>query len=173
MRALGVTLLLLSATACTFYFDDDDDDDDSIPIDDEPCERVPLLLVDPYTLTCQDFGSPCGGYPTDLPALIPPIPTWGRCESECSALDQLTCVDTPGCRVTYDWACFTGNDQCPAESGYLGCFAVDTTGPVQGLCDGLDAFACSQHDDCIALHDLDDGTTFVECRAEWGAVPQP
>jgi hypothetical protein len=69
---------------------------------------------------------------------------------------------TPGCRAAHDWGCWTGEGPCYLEVSYLGCFAVDTSGPVQGPCDGLAAWDCSRHDDCLALHTGE----FVGCVGE-------
>jgi hypothetical protein len=42
----------------------------------------------------------------------------------------------------------------PNQRTFYGCWAVDQTGPIEGGgCEGLDAWSCSQHDDCVAIHD--------------------
>ena len=38
------------------------------------------------------------------------------------------------------------------------------TGPVQGSCEGLDAWECSRHDDCLATYSPDIG--FQQCAPE-------
>jgi hypothetical protein len=35
---------------------------------------------------------------------------------------------------------------------YLGCFAIDSSGPAAGACANLGAFECSRHDDCAATY---------------------
>jgi hypothetical protein len=73
--------------------------------------------------------------------------------------------------------------------GFYECWSVDMSGPVQGgQCAGLDAWECSLHDDCVALHtntcsaptdptDPNSGNIacgigeFRECAAEAGADP--
>jgi hypothetical protein len=160
-------LLLVYAAACTIYFGDDDDGDDVIVDDDPtvdaaPCEPQPLRLLDPGNLSCQDFGTVCGA----ARAAIPPIPSWGPCESSCTALGEGECLGTSGCRAAYDYNCYTNGTPCTLEVAFLGCFAVDTQGPIQGECAELGAWDCSMHDDCVALHDTNDETTFVACVNE-------
>lgn len=154
---------LASLTACTIYLGDDGDDVDCLAD-----VIAPLRLVNPNNLACEEFS---GGCPEECgPCTLDtdePIPTWASCDSACSALDELTCMTTEGCRTAHDWGCWTGDGPCTAEVSYVGCFAVDTTGPVRGGCAGLDAWECSRHDDCIALHDFyADGGGFVECVQE-------
>lgn len=160
MRLAFAALLV---TGCTIYLGDDD-------ADDVPCDYgaiAPLRLINPSNLACEEFSGGCPDWcgPCALEA-DEPIPTWGTCDSGCATLDELTCATEPGCRAAHDWACWTGDGECTAEVSYLGCFAVDTTGPVQGTCEGLDAFECSRHDDCLALHDTLSGLAFVACVPE-------
>ena len=161
-RVILASLILAYATACTIYLGDDD------PV---PCEGdviAPLRLVNPNNLACEDFSSGCDG--TCGPCTLEtdePIPSWAACDTACTGLDELTCIGTAGCRAAHDWGCYTGDGPCAAEVSYLGCFGVDGTGPVQGRCAALDAWECSMHDDCIALHDTyaaEGG--FVECVPE-------
>ena len=83
--------------------------------------------------------------------------------------------EASGCRAIYI------GGTTPAFSE---CWATDMTGPIQGGgCDGLDAYACSQHDDCVAIHaggctDTDGFAdpscppgAFVECGDEPGTGP--
>lgn len=154
MRALALLAVL---PACILY----QDGDDAVYCDDG--EYVPYELVDPGNLTCQDFG----GYQCNARAeLAVPIPSWGECTSDCRNLDEGECLGASGCRVAYDWACYTGEGPCTALIPFLGCYPVDQSGPVQGACDGLDAWGCSQHDDCVALHDSNNAATFVRCVPE-------
>ncbi|HLU68346.1 MAG TPA: hypothetical protein VKZ63_18810, partial [Kofleriaceae bacterium] len=70
-----------------------------------------------------------------------PPPTWGYCESQCTGLDELTCIDTAGCRAIY------------VAGAFGDCWSTDQNGPIQGGgCAGLDAYECSRHDDCSAVH---------------------
>jgi hypothetical protein len=153
-------VLLAFLPACILYSEDDDD-----VIECDEAEWVPYELLDPSNLTCQDFGSTqCTQGAADQLAV--PIPTWGLCASQCRSLDESACLGASGCRTVYDWACYTGDGPCTAEVAYAGCYPVDQSGPVQGSCDNLDAWSCSQHDDCIALHDSNNGLWFVSCVPE-------
>jgi hypothetical protein len=161
-------LLLVYAAACTIYFGDDDVADDDVIVDDDTCDPEPLLLVDPGNLQCQDFGfGGCGA----ARAAIPPIPSWGLCESSCTALGEGDCLGAPGCRAAYDYNCYTNGIPCTLEVAYLGCFAVDMQGPVQGECADLDAWTCSMHDDCVALHDTNADSEFKSCVNENRGAP--
>jgi hypothetical protein len=174
MRALLLAFALLPLTACTVYFGGDDDADDDIGdddcyygADDEPEPIAPIRLLDPATLQCTDFGydgcpDTCGGACEE----VPPQPSWGYCESECSYLDEGTCLTTPRCRAVYDYSCYTGDGPCTAEVPYMGCFQTDFSGPVGGDCLELDAWSCSTRDDCVALHDFNFDGWFTQCRAE-------
>lgn len=165
-RVIIASLLLTYLTACTIYFSGDD----------EPCEyepTAPLRLVDPTTLACVDFSSGCDGTcgPCPLDSAdsdgLQAVPTWGSCDSACSGLDELACMEATTCRVAHDWGCYTGDGPCTAEVSYLGCFPVDTTGPISGPCEGNDAYWCSMHDNCMALHDTYNANAFVSCIPEW------
>lgn len=174
---LTSTLLALGSTGCAIYFDDPDDDDCLYGGSDVPqggLEAPAPGLRNPFTGQCEFFDGGGGGGgcdsacgPCEPPPPTIPIPTWGFCDSSCSGLDQATCSSTPGCRGAY------------LTSGVFSeCWAVDMTGPVQGgACEGLDAWECSRHDDCVAIHvdtcstspagDLACGTgEFVACGAE-------
>lgn len=187
--SLFTALFLLSAApACGFYFGGDDDD---------PCANVDfggaqdqapaaeIGLVNPETGQCEYFGdgtvppfpcdSQCGPCPgTTEPGVAVPTPTWGFCESFCTGLDEATCLATAGCRGAYV-------DDGSNGLVYDQCFMTDQTGPIQGDCTGLDAFSCSSHDDCIAVHtnacaDNADGLVptclglFASCAAEPNAA---
>jgi hypothetical protein len=178
--AAALTLALAPLTACTVYFGDDDGDDDVCAYgDDDGAEAdpiAPIRLVDPYSLTCTDFGGwgggggcgPCGA--CDPPPEAP-LPTWGFCDSQCTALGEGECLATEGCRATYDYACYTGDGPCTAEVPYTGCYQVDQSGALEGDClDLADAWQCSTRDDCVALHDFSTGgSEFVQCRVEGAA----
>jgi hypothetical protein len=106
-------------------------------------------LRNPYTGECEYFGwtgcalpegcGPCAAGGAEADRAQPP--SWGECESHCTGLDEDTCIDTSACRAIY------------AGDVYHACWSTDQSGPIQGGgCEGLDAFACSQHDDCSAVH---------------------
>ena len=182
-------LLALPLGACVLHLGDDDD---------VPCagtntggaagDVAGTLLVDPSTLACVEFGfGTCNDSCGPCPEPLPPFPSWGACQSQCTGLSEIACTNTPGCRTTYDDACLRTDGPCPLLTPFLGCFAVDTSGPIQGACDGLDAFECSRHDDCLATYrdnglcsngldddrdglvdDLDECKQFAVCMAEIG-----
>src|SRR5690606_35778212 len=88
---------------------------------------------------CGDPCTPCAE-PAGEADRAPP-PTWGYCESQCTGLDERTCIDTAGCRAIY------------VAGAFGDCWSTDQNGPIQGGgCAGLDAYECSRHDDCSAVH---------------------
>ena len=146
MRAATALVMLASlASGCQIYLGGDDEPPPP------PCDvptippEAPLMLLDPSTGECVPFylGSPiCDPDTCDCvwPPIAPP-PSWAPCDSACSLLDEHNCMATPGCRATY-----RGEE-------FHACFATDQTGPVQGDCANLDAWQCSLHDDCVAVHE--------------------
>jgi len=170
IRLTVVAILLTAAGGCTLDLGGGDDQC-LTPVATGSDALAPLPeLLDPATLRCESFGGggcnpACGPCP---PA--EPIPTWAYCYGECDGLDEWTCRAATACRATYDEACYTGNGACTLVDAYLGCHGTDMTGPVEGSCSGLDAFECSRHNDCIALHTpqcsgdtTDCWQQFVEC----------
>lgn len=161
MRRLVVLVLL---TGCNLYFDHGDDA--CALLDVAPAQE----LRDPSSGECVGIGFPCDGRCGPCPAVAEAQPDWGSCFSECEALDEVTCAITSGCRVAYHE--FTNSDR---QVEFLGCWAVAQSGPIQGGgCDGLDAHACSRHDDCSAVYgDTIDGPTphiFLSCQTEVGGA---
>lgn len=169
MRLAFVAVVLAIAPACTIYWGGDDD------IDCPAGGQEPGLdpgLVNPVTLQCETFGGggcgcgPCpateaGGNESDAIA----FPSWGSCASPCIGLGESECITTPACRTAYDYACLFTDGPCPALTPFLGCYPVDTTGPVNGTpCEGLDAWECSRHDDCLGAYSPDVG--FRICAPE-------
>ncbi|ACY18012.1 hypothetical protein Hoch_5529 [Haliangium ochraceum DSM 14365] len=140
--------LALLSTGCHVYLGGDDDGGSGVdagpPICDMPPPPPPLLLVNPETGECEDFSS--GGFYCDpvtcecFPTPGAPPPSWAPCSSSCTGLGELACLEQSGCRAAY------------RQDDFRACFAVDTQGPVQGVCEGFDAWACSTRDDCIARH---------------------
>jgi hypothetical protein len=151
-RLLPALALAVASGACVLHLGDDDSDGGVCAA----ADVAGTLLVDPETLACTEFTfggcGPCGPCPEPLP----PIPSWGACQSQCTGLPEVACDQTDGCRSAYDHACLTGDGPCTAFQPFLGCFAIDSTGPAPGSCAGLDAFQCSRHDNCLATY-RDDG----------------
>ncbi|RMH41710.1 MAG: hypothetical protein D6689_10485 [Deltaproteobacteria bacterium] len=170
-RSLALLSLLswsLFGAGCGFYFGDDDDDC-NYGLDDPSPGASPDMLRNPETGQCEYFG---GGYPCDdrcgpcpepAGAEADPIayPSWAICDGYCETLDEVSCWAADGCRAAYV--------DVPDGPAFYQCWGTDQTGPIRGGdCTGLDAYTCSLHDDCIAVHAAD------PCGAEADeAVPEP
>lgn len=157
--AIILTAPLLFGAGCMLYFGGDDDPC-AWPATEEGAGE-PWELINPDTGQCEYFG---GDYWCDDACCSGADlwwPTWGACYSHCTDLDESTCLGTSGCRAAYLDPCRPGDERCtPGDTAaFYGCWATDTTGPIQGGgCDGLDALECSRHDDCVAIHlDVCDG----------------
>jgi hypothetical protein len=161
---LGLACLIL-VTGCDLYFTDGDDD--------PPCANggaVPVHspeLRNPDTGVCQPFGNfecneSCGPCP-DFVGDVAPNPDWGACFQGCESLDEPGCLVTPGCRAAYD-----ANSNVDEPPRFMECWAIAPSGPVGGPCNGLDAYGCSQHDNCSAYYDTEGGgpLDYVDCRPE-------
>jgi hypothetical protein len=172
--AAVLAAILLVAPACTIYWGDDGDDI-YCPAGDQEPGRDPGL-VNPYTLQCESFGGgggcgAIGAADVDAESDALALPPWGSCASACIGLGESQCIATPACRTTYDHACLLTDGPCPLLTPFLGCYPVDTTGPINGTaCDGLDAWECSRHDDCLATYTT--GTGFQLCAPELATVPE-
>jgi hypothetical protein len=164
LRLASPALVLLLTSGCVFYADDDDDpcqygggDVDMGGDEGAPGDYYDPGLRNPETGQCEYYGGGgggggggcddrCGPCPAGAEPVADPIalPSWGSCESQCTGLDEATCLETSACRAIY-----VGGDALT----YADCWAVDTSGPIQGGgCEGLDATTCSMHDDCSAVH---------------------
>ncbi len=177
-------LLLIAAFAmsggCTLYFGGDDE---PICYSDDAAGAAEYYETfrNPDTGFCEDYygggggGGGCNDY--DYPAADPvPLPDWASCYGYCDGLDETTCLDTAGCRAAYGsddgaWDC--AEPDCNTGAYFLGCWGTAPSGTVTGSCDGLDAYGCSQHDDCTAHYGYDPATgtqRFSYCAPEdgWG-----
>lgn len=124
-------------------------------------EQEPTLdaigLLNPLTGQCEyrggsGGGSICGDYGGGDVAEPAPADL-AQCFSECTGLAEEACTATPGCRAAYVSDCPEGYDCDNTTYTYAACWAVAPSGPVQGgECTGLDAWSCSRHDDCVAMH---------------------
>lgn len=168
--ALVAVLALATAPACTIHWGGDDDI--ICPQGGEEPGIADPGLVNPQNNQCEWFGGGGCGCGTPCPALadaeadaLAPVPSWGSCASPCIGLTENQCINTPACRTAYDWGCLFTDALCPLETPFLGCYPVDTTGPVNGTsCEGLDAWECSRHDDCLGAYSPDVG--FRQCAPE-------
>jgi hypothetical protein len=142
-----LAVFVVALAGCDLYFNGDDD---------VMCGDIAVaptqLYRDPYTGTCItiDTGYDCNS--CNCPELDTPPPgprpDYGLCYSSCTDLDEGTCQATPGCYASYDQP-----DGGPNSATYSGCWQTPISGPIQGSCQNLDAFSCSQHDDCAIVYD--------------------
>ena len=158
---VAVLAVLIPVAGCLITFGDDDGDDVICTPTPQP---APIELRDPFSGTCQPFGGGGGGCGYDQPVpTTEPWPDWAYCYRGCEGLDENTCQATPGCRAAYVLPeesppppCVPGADCPPPGLAFLECWGVAQSGPIHGTCDGLDAYACSQHDDCTAIYRKND-----------------
>jgi hypothetical protein len=169
MRRFFVVCLIATTTTltgCQLYFGGGDDECVAVDYDVAPAE----LLRDPQTGDCSGYGSyPCDERCGPCPQTGAAHPDWGSCYSACEDLTEFSCIATDGCRAAY-WEAKPNADQ---GSLFRGCWAIAPSGPERGGdCTGLDAYACSRHDDCAAYYDtvqaLDPAIPkqFTRCTAE-------
>jgi hypothetical protein len=146
-------------SGCTLYFGDDDcaSSGGALPAPD---------LRNPVTGQCEygPSGGPghpgsCDGHNNQVDDDIAYPATraadavaldWAQCRSACDGLPEATCLRADGCRAAY-------RDDCPncdsLQLTYVACWATAPSGPLRGEgCFGLDAYKCSRHDDCSAVH---------------------
>lgn len=161
--AFAAALLLSAGSGCLFYSDDDDDClyGGAGGAEGEGAAQYDPGQRNPDTGVCEYFGgggggggcndpcNPCPDVPTDEDRA--PTPTWGYCESQCTGLDETNCMAASGCRAIYTSNCI--DQECADQPVYVDCWSTDMQGPIQGGgCAGLDAYTCSMHDDCSAVH---------------------
>jgi hypothetical protein len=149
MKSLLLALAVL-ASGCVLYGGDDDGDDDVCAYEGDIAAAE---LRNPDTGSCESWGGGGGCY-----GAPEPWPDWASCYSECEGLDEQGCLATSGCRAAYwqetcpPWADCDASWQPPT---FYGCWGTAPSGPTQGACDGLSAYDCSRHDDCVAVYDRD------------------
>ncbi len=151
----AVAVLALLLPACTIHWGGDDDI--YCPALDEGAPFVPDPgLLNPWTLVCESFGGggcgSCGPCAGDAEADPAAIPSWGSCASGCEGLAEAQCQSAANCRTVYDDICLFTDGPCSLLTPFLGCYPIDQTGPATGACDGLDAWECSRHNDCLASY---------------------
>ncbi len=154
---LPVIFLANVVSGCVFF----EGNDNKCYSEDTGDERARNDRLDPSNGVCRFFDNgACSDSCAPCDDNGQPVPDWAPCESACDDLPVGTCMATPGCRAIY-----VGGD-------FYDCWAVAPSGPIHGGgCEGLDAYNCSRHDDCVASH-LDgtiDYPPFASCAAEVGA----
>lgn len=172
-RLLVVALATLTVPGCALFFDDGDD-----------CSygggaAEPAIdpgLRNPETGRCEYFGGGggdvCGDYggpSADQEPGLGALPDWGLCQSECTGLDEQSCQDAAGCRAAYVSDCPANADCDGVTYAFFECWQVSQSGPIQGTCDGLDAWECSRHDDCVAQHFA--GTDCEDAAGDQPTIP--
>jgi hypothetical protein len=164
MRFAFVVTTLLAVPGCLLFFDDGGSRPDQCLVGDEPEIADELLLRDPSSLACQSFGGgrpcdpACGPCPEDVPAepekgaaLIPPIPSWGLCQSTCESRTAAACAAAPECRVIRDVRCAIDGT---CETDFMMCVALDMAPDPSLACnEQRDGWACSRNPSCSALHE--------------------
>jgi len=148
---LGISL---ATAGCDFYFGGGDDDCNYGGAYAEPDAAG---YRNPFSGQCEYTGGGGGGGCGVVPATdvgAPEAADWAQCYSYCTGLDEQGCMATSGCRAIYRGNCPEGLDCGIVEDyTYVECWATAPSGPVQGGgCEGLDAYECSRHDDCVARH---------------------
>lgn len=189
MRLVALASLGLVLSSCSLYFPGDDDDCPYGGGTNGGSAAVPAVgQRNPESGQCEYLGGggggggscgdpcqPCPAGEGDSSGAAQYIPTWGFCESQCTGLDEASCLGASGCRGVYrEQATACDRPDCGTGLAFLECWSTDQTGPLQGGgCDGLDATTCSLHDDCIAVHQTQcPGDTmcspagFLACGAE-------
>lgn len=159
----SLSLLLLGASGCHLYFGDDDDDCSDYEAYPWPGNR------NPSSGQCEGGGGGGGGGCYDiLPAEAdsegaalydPYYQDWAMCESGCEWLGEAECRAADACRAIYMPTRCEGAD-CVTNEVFVACWGTAPSGAIQGGgCVGLDAYECSRHNDCIAVHEVapDDG----------------
>jgi hypothetical protein len=154
----------LAAPGCVFF--DDDDDTCNWEAQSGAAEIAAYEVRDPYTGVCQALYGGCSDPCQPCAETGQADPDWGSCYSGCEGLAEGTCMATSGCRAVY------------AGSAYHDCWSVAQSGAIQGGgCVGLDAYTCSKHDDCTAIHAAGVGGApigaFTSCAAESGTPTDP
>lgn len=150
LASVLVPALLATSAGCSFYFGDDDCEYGG----GEGADQLVVSLRNPYTGQCEDGGGGGGGGCGDYEAEPPAEPAdWAACYGACEGLDELGCQATPGCRAAYASSCLEWEYCTEVAYTFYGCWGTAPSGAIQGGgCEGLDAYQCSRHDDCIAQH---------------------
>ena len=137
-------------------------DDECVVYDNQAGAAIQAYeLRDPMTGACQAFGG-CDNSCEPCASAALPEPDWAQCNGACEGLAEQACQATARCRAIY------------AGVTFYQCWGIAPSGPVSGgSCSTLDAYGCSQHDDCMALHEV--GSPIGKFRActEEGEILHP
>ncbi|HTR56356.1 MAG TPA: hypothetical protein VMJ10_37035 [Kofleriaceae bacterium] len=131
------------------------------------CESAGIAdveLRDPATGQCSavDPSCTCGPCPGTAELAV----DWAMCNGTCDALDESSCLATPGCHAAYQ------DDPTPTPV-FWGCWDLPPSGAIEGSCTGLDAQTCSEHDDCVSIYTgpVNQPPNFVESFERCAAKP--
>ncbi len=162
MTRFACALVLLGG--CGLYFGNNGGPGGDDDVCNGPAGGTSQQERNPQTGQCETITSGSCGCGPCAPTVAPP--DWGRCDTQCLGQGEAACMATAGCQVEY-------LDKGTLD--YWGCFAVAPSGPVETACDGLDAYSCSRHDNCIEVYSAAaNGTTaFESCIAEPARPPPP
>lgn len=164
LRSLAVlALAAVPLGGCDLYFGGDDEPPCAYGAGGAVAPDVANGYRNPYSGQCEYYGGPyypcddaCGPCPA-ADVASPPY-DYASCYSQCEGLTEDTCAGESGCYVAY-----LGD---ATKQEFLGCYATAPSGPVQGSCTNLDAYACSRHDNCSALYSPMGGQHFIKCMEE-------
>ena len=163
MKRAAVLVITLLA-GCDLYWSHSGDDV-VCPVYGGGAEGVPAQdYRDPTTGICNYYDNGGGGctydsngccqyYPSAGGALAPSY-SGSTCDGSCEALGESDCVNTYGCHAEYgqQYAYPDVTDSAGNQVQFLGCWDIQPLTPIEGgQCQGLDAYTCAQHDDCVSI----------------------
>lgn len=160
--AFLVALGIAGLSGCLFF--------DSNP---DPCESGgirpagdPATFRNPDNGMCVSYG---GGSGCDDGRIYETaaFPNWATCGA-CEGFDENTCAATEYCRTVAIDVPATTTEGAPFVGPRIECWGVALPSDPSRACIELDAYGCSQRNDCQAQYtdNLDGTLTFVECRDE-------
>ena len=170
MKKSWLLLLGLLVAGCNLYFGGGGDD--------QPCpdyaKDIATSYRDPQTGECTVNGGGGGGgcYGADTGA----APNLPLCYGMCDALDEASCIKTPGCHAQYTGTTCPPGADCPDLVGpqFWTCAQTAPYASNSGSCWGLDAQLCSERDDCGSAYNIPIDPpahhAFTECFPEPGTV---
>jgi len=175
MRSLAMVCVLLGGCSLYPFGGGDDVCEQDLAV----APPAPERKVNPETLTCEEYylSPPCNAdcgpcAETGMGAGAQYIPPWGNCESECSNLNEASCMSAPSCRVAREHDAYYVN-----APSFEGCYekTYNITGDSFDLpCAMRDAEQCAMGSQCTGLYEINDGALplhaprgdFLECIDE-------